>query len=109
VNDVLRFDNVPVDDTPEALRQRAIRRIKEKYDFKIHLVVFLTINAMLIALWAFTGNVLGLAPGMPLPFFWPAFPLIGWGIGLVIHGYTAYFSAAYSEAQIQREMHRLSR
>jgi uncharacterized ion transporter superfamily protein YfcC len=78
-------------------RELAIKRIKEKNDFKAHLVVYLAVNTMILVIWAFTG----------VGFFWPIFVLGFWGIGLVMHGYTAYRVNALTEEQIQREMKRL--
>ena len=43
-----------------------------KVGFYSHLVVFIGINLMLFFIWLFTG-------GFP----WFAFPLLGWGIGLL--------------------------
>jgi hypothetical protein len=80
-----------------ARRQQAIKRIKAKNDFKIHLVVYLAVNAMLVVIWAFTNQ----------GFFWPVFPMAGWGIGVVITGYVAYRGTIYTEEQIQREMEKL--
>jgi 2TM domain len=78
-------------------REQAIKRIKAKNDFKIHLVVYLAVNAMLVVIWAFTNA----------GFFWPIFPIAGWGIGVVINGYVAYRGNVYTEEQIQREMQKL--
>ena len=33
--------------------------------------------------------------------------ILGWGIGIVIHGYTVYFPQTATEEQIQREMRKL--
>jgi 2TM domain len=83
--------------------EQAIKRIKAKNDFKIHLVVYLAVNTMLVVIWAFTNA------GQPFPqgFFWPIFPIVGWGIGVVINGYVAYRGNVYTEEQIQREMQKL--
>jgi hypothetical protein len=80
-----------------ARRQQAIKRIKEKNDFKIHLMVYLAVNAMLVFIWAFSSQ----------GFFWPIFPIVGWGIGVVINGYVAYRGNIYTEERIQREMEKL--
>jgi hypothetical protein len=45
------------------LRDQAIARLKQKRDFGAHLLVYLLVNAFLIAIWAFTGA----------GFFWPVF------------------------------------
>jgi hypothetical protein len=85
--------------TEEQRRAYAIRRIKEKSDFWTHLIVYLTINAMLVVIWFMTsrGNW----------FFWPIVPILAWGVGLVIHGYTVYRGPLVSENQIQRELQQL--
>ena len=82
----------------ETRRDIAIKRLKEKNDFRIHLLVYLGVNAMLVAVWALTGG-----------FFWPLFPIAGWGIGVLAHGYSVFYGNIYSEDQIQREMSKLPR
>jgi hypothetical protein len=88
------------EDSVTVRRKRAIGRIKAKNAFKIHLLVYLLVNAMLVVIWAFTSR------GQPFPqgIFWPIFPLAGWGIGVAINGYFAYRGNVYTEEQIQREM-----
>ena len=83
--------------TSEDKRERAIRRLKEKDDFKVHLVVYVVVNSMLVVMWAVIGWW----------FFWPIFPIAAWGIGLIMHGYTVYRGTSFSEAQIRKEMDRL--
>ena len=80
------------------LRQQALARIKKKQEFIGHLVAYLAVNAMIVAIWAFTSG----------GFFWPIFPIVGWGIGLVFHGMDVY-RVPPSEEQIQREMDQLRR
>jgi hypothetical protein len=90
-------------DSMEQRRELAIKRLKAKNDFKTHLVVYLTVNAMLVVIWAFTSA------GRPFPggFFWPIFVLAFWGIGVVLNWYTVYRGNVYTEAQIAREMTKL--
>ena len=52
--------------------------------FRIHLAVYVAVQALLIATWALTSSW---DDGFPFP--WPIFPLLGWGVGLVAH-YAAY-------------------
>jgi len=94
---------IEVPTTPEERRTLAIKRIKDKNEFKVHLVVYLCVNGMLTLIWAFTSLGRPFLAG----FFWPIIPLAVWGIGLVIHGYTAYRPNVYTEDQIQREMKHL--
>lgn len=83
----------------EELRERAVRRLKKKRDFHIHLTIYVMVNAFLLAIWAMTGS----------GFFWPIFPIVGWGIGVVANAWDAYGEDVPTEGQISREMDRLSR
>ena len=85
-----------MDSGAESQREMAIRRIKAKNDFKIHLVVYLAVNALLVAIWLSSGG-----------FFWPIFVIGGWGIGVAVNWYVAYHGTTISEDQIQREMKHL--
>ena len=46
-------------------------------DFGEHLRVFVAVQLLLVAIWALTGA----------GYFWPVWPFMGWGIGLVVHGF----------------------
>ena len=85
-----------MDPSVESQREAAIRRIKAKRDFRLHLVIYLAVNALLVAIWLFSGG-----------FFWPIFVIGGWGIGVAVNWYVAYHSNVISEDQIQREMKNL--
>jgi hypothetical protein len=74
-------------------RDSAIARLKEKRDFWTHVITYIAVNAFLIGIWAWTTG----------GYFWPFWPLAGWGIGLAIHAWETY-RAPISEAAIQREM-----
>ncbi len=77
-------------------REAAIKRLKDKSDFGKHLVTYLVINGMMIGIWALTDR----------GYFWPVWVMGGWGVGLVLHAWTTFFSRPISEADIQREMAR---
>jgi hypothetical protein len=85
-------------ETPEtALRSRAVERLRKKREFKTHLFVYVVVNAAVVAVWALTGS----------GFFWPAFPMLGWGIGVIFHAHDVYGRSELSEEEIHREMERL--
>ena len=85
-------------DTPGSdLRERAIKKLKDRKDFHMHLLIFVLVNSFLISIWAIT------TPG---GFFWPMFPILGWGIGLAFNIWDVY-SPRPSEDRIRREMDRL--
>lgn len=77
-------------------RAAAIRRLKNKRAFWLHLVVYLVVNAFLIFVWAVTSR----------SYFWPIWTIGPWGIGLVMHGWNAFFQRPITEADIQEEMRR---
>jgi hypothetical protein len=81
----------------EQLRDLAIRQLKKKQDFWRHVGVYVVINSFLIGIWYFTAG---------RGYFWPAWVLLGWGVGVVFNAWDAYGSQGISEAQIQREMER---
>jgi 2TM domain len=80
------------------LREQAFKRLKKRQEFWRHLLVFLLVNAFLVTIWAVTN-----AGG----FFWPIFPMVGWGIGLAMHGWDAYFAEDITDEDIDREMARM--
>lgn len=84
----------------EVLRQRAIKRLKKRRDFGAHLLVYFLVNTFIVLIWFMTG-----ANG----FFWPVFPIVGWGIGVVMNAWDVYRNDEFDETQIRREMDRLQR
>ena len=77
------------------LRGRAIKRLKKRRDFHGHLLVYVLVNAFLVVIWAVTS---------PDAFFWPIFPIVGWGIGVVMNAWDVYFAQDIGEREIQREI-----
>lgn len=75
-------------------RQAAIKRLEAKRGFGIHLVVYLSVNALLVVIWLMTGR----------GYFWPIWPIAGWGIGLAAHRWMTYSQKPISEDDIRREM-----
>jgi len=80
------------------LRQLALRRLKKRHDFYGHLLVYTLVNTFIVVIWALTdGN----------GFFWPIFPIAGWGIGVIMNAWDVFGSNGYDEDRIQREMRHL--
>ena len=69
------------DSTTQSRREQAIKRLKAKNEFKVHLVAYLTVKAMVVLVWALTST----------GFFRPIWPMASWGIGVVMHGDTVYW------------------
>lgn len=43
----------------------------------------------------------------PDGFFWSVFPIVGWGIGVVLNAWDVYRNDEFDEEQIRREIERL--
>ena len=77
--------------------ERIEKRVEAKLGFYIHLVVYILVNSMLIAINLVT------APGT----YWFVWPLIGWGIGVLFHGLSVLVfgqGTAIRERMIDAEM-----
>ena len=82
-----------------ALREEATRRVRKRRDLAAHFVAYVVVNAMLVGIWAFTGA----------GYFWPAWVLFGWGVGLLLNVWDVWFRHPITEHDIQREMRRMTR
>lgn len=80
-----------------AFREREARQILRRRAFLIHLAIYVAVNAMLVVVWALAGG----------GFAWFLFPIMGWGIGLVAHGASAYLLSHPDDIVLQREQRRL--
>jgi Domain of unknown function (DUF1707)/2TM domain len=60
-------------DLPRIRRPRPRREARA--EFAEHLRTYVLVMALLVAIWALTG----------MGYFWPVWPALGWGIGLVSH------------------------
>ena len=79
----------------EEQRQWAIGRIRAKRGFWMHLGVYLAVNALMVFIWAAAsaGN------------FWPVWPMLGWGIGVVAHAASVFIGPSeITKEQIDREL-----
>ncbi len=85
------------DISDQASRDRAVTQLRKRRDFHGHVLVYVLVNAFLVVIWAITG---------PRGFFWPVFPIVGWGIGVVMNAWDVYWRQGISEDEIQREMKR---
>lgn len=106
------FYNAFGDDWPKAdkkelrrIRYNAIQPLTKRREFFEHLAVYVLINAML---W----SIFGLSSGLPFglgalatSFPWPLIVMLGWGVGLAIHGAEA-LSASSRQDAIDRAVER---
>ncbi len=85
--------------TPDNIDRLARKRANAKLGWFMHASIYLIVNAFLM--------VLSLSHGKA----WAAFPLLGWGLGLAIHGLAVWFAGAGSalrEGLVRRERARLT-
>lgn len=81
-----------------AFRERDARQIRRRRGFLVHAALWAAVNAMLVIVWALVGG------GHP----WFLYPLLGWGIGLVAHGASAYLMTPTDDIVLEREQARLA-
>lgn len=82
----------------DILWQQAKRRVA----FKASLSAYLLVNLALVVIWYFTSG--------PHSYFWPIWPMIGWGIGIAIQYAGAYHAnqlfSVEEEYRKLKEQHR---
>ena len=93
------YEPTNTDISEDELRRRAVKRLQAKAGFWTHLAVYLAVNAFLVMIWFFTGT----------GFFWPIFPIAGWGIGVGASAWDAFGREPITEERIQREIDDLRR
>jgi hypothetical protein len=81
---------------PDDKREAAIRRLKAKRGFWNHAFLYCVVNILLVVIWFVSGR----------SYFWPAWAMAGWGIGLAMNAWNVFFEKAISEEDIQREIQR---
>jgi 2TM domain len=80
-------------DQDDRLRQMAVERLKRRTEFGAHLLAYVLVNTFIVAIWALTSD----------GFFWPIFPILGWGIGLALNAWDVYRRPP-TEERIRREI-----
>lgn len=91
-----RYDYYPV---PEGKDPFLWRKAQARASFKVHALVYVLVNLLLIVIWYFTSREARYS------YFWPIWPLLGWGIGLTSHGLAAYSKGG--ENAVEREYRKL--
>lgn len=88
--------------TPEDIEQLARRRANAKLGWYMHALAFVLVNAVIFAM---SRHAFGTRP-------WSVYPLLGWGLGLVLHGVSVFLLGSGSglrERMVQREREALQR
>jgi hypothetical protein len=85
----------------ERLRQQAVRNLRRRAAFRIHLLVYCLVNLLVVVTW------LSVAVATGVWFPWFVFCTLGWGIGLAVHAWVTYRGDELSEERIRAEMSRI--
>lgn len=81
--------------------ERAKKRVETRIGFYIHLFVYLTVNTLLIIINLTTSP----------QYYWFKWPLLGWGIGLLLHAIGVFASPmglSIKERMIKKEIEKES-
>jgi len=81
--------------------QRAMREVEDLKDFYQHAMVYVVVIPFLWAINWLTSSM----------YYWAIWPTLGWGLGLTIHGVTAFgifnlFSPEWEKRQIDKRLNR---
>jgi hypothetical protein len=97
------LDSKPAEQVPDsrldADRARARKRVQERRDFGANAFAYVVVNTFLVLLWVVTGA----------SYFWPAWIMAGWGVGLVMHAWNVYLRRPVTEADVDAELKRFGR
>ena len=88
--------------SPEEIETLARRRASAKLGWYVHAAAFVLVNALLFAM---SRYAFGTRP-------WSIYPLLGWGLGLVLHGVSVFLLGSgdgLRERIVQREREALQR
>ena len=85
--------------SPDEIERLARKRAGAKLGWYVHAMVYVLVNLLL---WAMSQHGFGSRP-------WSVFPLLGWGLGLTIHGIVVGFGAAGANLREKMEAAELER
>jgi hypothetical protein len=88
--------------TPEEIDRLARRRAGAKLGWFAHAAIYVLVNLLIFAM---SKYAFGTRP-------WSVFPLLGWGLGLALHGIAVFVlgtGGSLRERMVQRERERLQR
>jgi 2TM domain len=69
-------------------------QIQRFRDFSSHLLGYVVINALFVLIWLSQGQ----------GFFWPAFPLVGWGLGLSFQHFNMVLRGQITDEEVRHKM-----
>jgi hypothetical protein len=82
-------------DTPEKREERLWHLARRRAAFKRSFLVYLIVNVFLIGVWYVTAG--------PNTYFWPIWPILGWGLGIGFQYAGAYHGNSVFSAEQEYE------
>lgn len=82
--------------TPEQQNDEQLWRIaKARVAFKWSFATYFILNAFLVVVWFFSSG--------PGSYFWPVWPIMGWGVGIAFQYFHAYHGDKIASTQTEYE------
>ncbi|OLT45104.1 hypothetical protein BJF86_10510 [Serinicoccus sp. CNJ-927] len=81
------------------MRKRALAKIEARKEFTLHLAVYWIVMTLLVLIWLVTSGW--------GEYFWPIWPMMGWGVGVAIHGASLAIDKEPTEKEIADEAAKL--
>jgi hypothetical protein len=78
-------------------RARAVERLEARRGFWRQLGLFVVLSAFLVLIWEMTSDG---------GYFWPIWPMAGFGIAIAFQAWNTFGQRPISDADIEREMKR---
>jgi fatty acid desaturase len=97
---------MPQDISEKEVYEEAKKRVKAKKDFYRHLGAYLTVNAVLIVIWALSDADLGTAN------MWFLWPLCIWGAFVLLNFFQVFVfktSVGREKADIEKEVEKIKK
>lgn len=84
--------------------KKAKKQVSEIKDFYVHLLIYIIVNLGLVIIYFIPGSSDEKDDG-----FWPIYTILGWGIGLIIHGLSVFvfdgsMFSGWEEKEVQKIM-----
>ena len=96
---MVELSKAPPGTSDELVRARALKRLRKRRDLAAHAIVYVLVNGFIVVIWLMTSGG---------GFFWPAFVMAAWGIGLVMNAWDVWRGDEFSEDQVTREIARIA-
>ncbi|MCL2386476.1 MAG: 2TM domain-containing protein [Defluviitaleaceae bacterium] len=84
--------------TDKELYKKAKKRVEAKRGVMIHVGIYVAVCIFLVLLHLATDRG---------GYFWPIWPIMGWGLGVAIHAVSVFFSMFNFDSAVEKEYHKI--